>query len=143
MFIGISAPKGASASRGICIPAFALGISLLWGSTAEAASHDHAADADHATHSEPAAPTAQGPVIDAWRAVNEQMHADMAIDYTGDADVDFAVAMIGHHEGAIAMALIVLEHGEDPEVRKLAEEVIAAQEREVAFLKDWLRRRQD
>jgi uncharacterized protein (DUF305 family) len=71
------------------------------------------------------------------------MHEDMAIPYTGDADRDFAAAMIGHHEGAIAMARIVLEHGKDPEIRKLAEEVIAAQEKEVAVLKDWLSRQTD
>ena len=49
--------------------------------------------------------------------------------------------MIGHHLGAIEMARIVLEHGSDPELRQLAEEVIAAREREVAFLKEWLARK--
>ena len=38
------------------------------------------------------------------------------------------------------MARIVLEHGKDPELRKLAEDIIKAQETEIAFMKEWLAR---
>ena len=53
-------------------------------------------------------------------------------------DVDFAAMMIPHHQGAIDMAKIVLAHGKDPAIRKLAEEVIAAQDTEIAMMRKWL-----
>jgi uncharacterized protein (DUF305 family) len=73
----------------------------------------------------------------------ERMHRAMAIDFTGDPDADFARAMIPHHQGAIDMARVVLEHGSDPAILTLAQEVITAQEREIAFLRQWLERRGD
>ena len=73
-----------------------------------------------------------------YAAANAAMHEKMAIEYSGDPDVDFARAMIPHHEGAIAMAEVLLANGEDPTLRQLAEEIIGAQEREIAVLEQWL-----
>ncbi len=55
--------------------------------------------------------------------------------YTGDADVDFLAMMIPHHQGAVDMARLVLIHGKDPLARKLAEEIIASQNTEIAAMR--------
>ena len=81
------------------------------------------------------------PVTRAFAEVNARMHANMDIPFSGDADVDFAKGMIPHHQGAIDMARIVLEHGKDPEIRRLASGIIAAQEKEIAILQNWLNKR--
>ena len=91
---------------------------------------------DHSGHAMPSETTS--PSTAAYEAANAQMHGDMAIEFTGDADVDFIRGMIPHHRGAVEMAKIVLEHGADPEVRALAEGVIAAQEKEIQWMEEWL-----
>ena len=79
-----------------------------------------------------------GPSSMAVMEANARMHEMMTMEYTGDADVDFIKGMIPHHQGAVEMAKIVLEHGKDPEVRKLAEGIIAAQEAEIKWMEEWL-----
>lgn len=82
----------------------------------------------------------QGPSSQAYAKANADMHTGMDIEFTGDADADFVCGMIPHHEGAVDMAKIVLEHGKDAELRALADGIIAAQEKEIAFMQDWLKR---
>ncbi len=75
---------------------------------------------------------------DIYASAMEAMHKDMMIDPSGDADIDFVRGMIPHHQGAVDMAKILKENGKDPELQKLADEIIASQEKEISFMKDWL-----
>lgn len=74
----------------------------------------------------------------AFADANMKMHNDMTMEFTGDADVDFVRGMIPHHQGAIDMAEIELKYGKNPLTRKLAKDIIAAQKKEIAFMKLWL-----
>ena len=55
-----------------------------------------------------------------------------------NADVAFACGMIAHHQGAIDMAEVLLEHGEDDQMRTLAQEIINAQVGEIEQMTTWL-----
>jgi uncharacterized protein (DUF305 family) len=84
--------------------------------------------------------SADSPSTERYKAVMDKMHADMmAVSYTGDADVDFVRGMIPHHQGAIDMAKVALANGKDPEIRKLAEGIVKAQEAEIGQMQDWLK----
>lgn len=68
---------------------------------------------------------------------NEKM-SSMAM--TGNPDVDFAQMMRIHHQGAIDMAQGQLRDGKDPQLLKMAKEIISAQKKEIAVLDAFLAR---
>lgn len=94
----------------------------------------------HGSHGAATPAAADSAATTAYKAANDKMHKEMGIAFSGDADIDFARGMIPHHQGAVDMAKVVLAHGKDPELRKLAEGVITEQEKEIAFLRDWLKK---
>jgi uncharacterized protein (DUF305 family) len=73
-----------------------------------------------------------------YEAAMSKMHKAMEITYSGDPDIDFARGMIPHHQGAIDMAQVELQYGKSPEMRKIAEAIIKAQEEEIAQFNSWL-----
>jgi uncharacterized protein (DUF305 family) len=77
-------------------------------------------------------------VTKAFETTMAVMMKGMAVPLTGKPDLDFVQGMIPHHKGAIDMAKVVLQYGADPEVKKLAEAVVKAQENEIGFMKDWV-----
>ena len=69
-----------------------------------------------------------------------QMNQDMmaAAQYK-DPDVAFAAGMLPHHIGAVKMAEVELKYGKNPEMRKLAEDIINAQQAEIEQVQKWLK----
>ncbi len=71
---------------------------------------------------------------------NQMMHGGHTMDLgPADAtyDLRFIDGMIPHHEGAVVMAEAALENSQRPEIRQLAENIIAAQQVEIAQMQDW------
>lgn len=86
-----------------------------------------------------ATPLAASTPSDGFMAENDaamaRMHAAMNIRQTGDVDRDFVEMMIPHHQGGIDMAVAVLRHGRNPQIRRLAQEIIVEQQQEIAALR--------
>ena len=73
----------------------------------------------------------------------DKMHMAMgAVARSGNTDVDFVRLMIPHHQAAIDMAKTQLLYGKDPQMRRLAQEIITDQQLEIALMQHWLKQHQ-
>ena len=73
----------------------------------------------------------------------EKMHAGMrSITPTGDNDVDFVKLTLPHHQAAIDMAKTELMYGKDPQMHRLAQEIITDQQSETELMQLWLKQHQ-
>ena len=86
---------------------------------------------------------AGAPADPAWSALTssmEKMHHRMAsVAPSGDSDADFVLLMLPHHEAALEMAKSELLYGRSPEMRRLAQEIIADQQSEIDLMNLWLK----
>jgi len=67
------------------------------------------------------------------------MHSDMMLGIAEPvADMAFARGMLPHHRGAVDMAKVQLQYGTDEEMRKLAQDIIDAQQPEIELIQNWI-----
>ncbi len=109
--------------------AFAAGLMLAQPAYAQTTEHDHTG------------PATASPADKALKDAMSKMHATMDVPLTGDPDADFVAMMIPHHQGAIEMAEVELQYGKDPQIRRLAHAIVAAQREELAQMRRWQARR--
>lgn len=72
-------------------------------------------------------------------AMMKMMDGMPMMKFTGDADLDFMIHMRPHHQLAVDMAKVDLANGKDAEVKKLARDIITAQEKEIGTINAWLK----
>ena len=90
---------------------------------------------------------ADGPEDRNWSeliASMDKMHMSMSgVARSGNSDVDFVRLMLPHHLAAIDMAKTELLHGKDPQVRRLAQEIITDQKLEMELMQRWLKQQHE
>ena len=97
----------------------------------QAGAHDHGSQ------------TSIDPDWSALIASMDKMHMAMgAIERSGNSDVDFVRLMLPHHQAALDMAKTQLMYGKDPQMRRLAQEIITDQQLEIELMQRWLKQAQ-
>jgi uncharacterized protein (DUF305 family) len=94
---------------------------------------------DHSAHGAMAG-SVDGAMAGYMESMDVMMASMLDMAATGDADADFLLMMIPHHQSAIDMAEVVLAQGDDPETLEMAQKIIDAQTGEVAEMRAMLTR---
>ena len=83
------------------------------------------------------------PINADWKELTasmEKMHAAVSSTQPSeDSDIDFVKLMLPHHQAAIDMAKAELKYGKDPQIRRLAEEIVTDQQSEIELMQLWLK----
>ena len=99
-----------------------------------------AISAQQAIHKHASGKSPSEPVWADLQASMEKMHVAMtSVEPTGNSDADFVKLMIPHHQAAIDMAKTQLLYGKDPQMRRLAQEIITDQKSEIELMNLWLK----
>ena len=77
----------------------------------------------------------EGPFIALNDTAMNKMMAGMAVKPTGNADRDFVVMMVPHHQGAIDMAQAELQYGHNEKLLRIAQEIVVEQLQEIAAMR--------
>jgi hypothetical protein len=117
------------------IEAVALAIGLATASAFLASAHDGSQPVPEICATPAADGGAEAPFLAENDAAMKKMMNDMTMAPTGDVDADFVAMMVPHHQGAIDMAVAVLRHGRNPQIRRLAQEIIVTQQQEIAAMR--------
>ena len=73
----------------------------------------------------------------------DKMHMAMqAVARSGNSDIDFVRLMLPHHQAAIDMAKTELLYGKDPQMRRIAQEIITDQQSEIELMQRWLKQQE-
>jgi hypothetical protein len=112
----------------LAIAAVALGIFLALALGGSASAPDMPMTAQSVINEE-------APFLAENAAATQKMMNDMTVRPTGNVDVDFVAMMVPHHQGAIDMAVAVLRHGHNAQIRRLAQEIIVTQQQEIAAMR--------
>ena len=94
--------------------------------------------ADVKTHPHARAAVTSSASTRAYEVAMQKMHQEMNAPLSGNATIDFVRGMIPHHQGAVDMAKIQLQYGHDERLKTFNRWIIRAQEKEIAFMKNWL-----
>ncbi len=70
----------------------------------------------------------------------QRMHQAMNAAEDPDPDRAFALKMIEHHRGGVAMVEVLEKHGDDAELKAMARKTADMQRKEIAELQGWLDR---
>jgi len=89
--------------------------------------------ADRPEHSE------EQPFLSENAAAMNKMKADMMVKPTGDIDRDFVEMMVPHHQGAVDMANAERKYRHNKQLRQLAREIVANQQREITTMRNAVR----
>jgi uncharacterized protein (DUF305 family) len=78
------------------------------------------------------------PASEAMKQAMQKMQQSMgSVPAGGSADQEFVAMMIPHHQGAIDMARVELKYGKDATLRRLARNIVAAQQKEIKEMRSW------